>query len=63
MNEQKLTFEFTSQQYSIIMSGLAKLPIEIGLETFEWMKDQAKQQLERAMTTTPSSPLVGKTFN
>jgi hypothetical protein len=59
MNEQKLTFQFDNQQFNIIMSGLAKLPIEMGLETFEWMKEQAKQQLESSVEA-PKDPLSSK---
>jgi hypothetical protein len=43
--EKKINLELTVQQLNIVISGLVKLPIEIGLQTFEEVQSQAQKQL------------------
>lgn len=43
--EKQVTLQITINQLNVIMSGLVKLPIEIGLDTFQFVQQQANQQL------------------
>ena len=63
MNEQKVTLELSIPQLNTILSGLIKLPIEVGLETFQAVQQQAQQQLGQPNSTTPSGPLASKVIN
>jgi hypothetical protein len=63
MNEQKVTLELTITQLNIVISGLVKLPIEIGLDTFQAVKQQAQQQLGQPGSNTPTGPLSSKVIN
>jgi hypothetical protein len=63
MNEQKVTLELNIQQLNTILGGLIKLPIEVGLDTFQTVQQQANQQLGQPSSTTPSGPLSSKVIN
>jgi hypothetical protein len=43
--ENKANLELTVQQLNVVLSGFVKLPIEIGLQTFEQVQPQAQKQL------------------
>lgn len=63
MSEQKVTLELNVQQLNTVLGGLVKLPIEVGLETFQVVQQQANQQLGQPNSTTPSGPLSSKVIN
>ena len=63
MNEQKLTLELNIQQLNIVLGGLAKLPIEVGLDTFNSVQQQAQAQLGQPNSNTPPGPLSSKVVN
>lgn len=64
MNEQKVTLELSIPQLNTILSGLVKLPIEVGLETFQAVQQQANQQLgQPSSNTPPAGPLSSKVIN
>ena len=54
--EQKVTLELNIQQLNIIIAGLAKLPLESAIDTFTFVQNQAKEQLN----TQPSGQLADK---
>lgn len=43
--DQTVTLTLTIQQLNVILAGIAKLPIEIGMETFNGVQQQAHAQL------------------
>jgi len=63
MNEQKLTLELNIQQLNTVLGGLAKLPIEVGLDTFNSVQQQAQAQLGQPSSNTPPGPLTSKVIN
>ena len=63
MNEQKLTLELNIQQLNTVLGGLAKLPIEVGLDTFNLVQQQAQAQLGQPTSNTPPGPLSSKVLN
>jgi hypothetical protein len=44
--DPKITLELTIQQINTIISGLIKLPIETGLDTFNVVQQQAQLQVQ-----------------
>lgn len=58
--EEKVKLEVTIQQLNILMSGIAKLPIEMGLATFTELQKQADSQLK---SNRAEGPLSGKVLN
>ena len=63
MNEQKLTLELNIQHLNTILAGLGKLPIELGIDTFTLVQQQARSQLGEPSQTTPSGSLASKVVN
>ena len=63
MIEQKLTLELNIQQLNTVLGGLAKLPIEVGLDTFNSVQQQAQAQLGQPSSNTPPGPLSSKVIN
>ena len=63
MNEQKATLELTIPQLNTVLAGLVKLPIEVGLDTFQTVQQQAQQQLGQPNSNTPQGPLASKVIN
>jgi hypothetical protein len=59
--EKKATLELTVQQLNVVLSGLVKLPIEVGLQTFDEVQKQAQQQLGEP--TNAQGPLANKIIN
>lgn len=51
--------EVSIQDLNIILSGLAKLPLEASLETFNTVRQQADEQLRNK----PEGPLSDKVIN
>lgn len=59
-----VTLELNIQQLNTVLGGLAKLPIEVGLETFNIVQQQARQQLPAQQEgPAPSGPLASKVVN
>lgn len=64
MNEQKVTLELTIPQLNTVLAGLAKLPIEVAVDTFNLVQQQARQQLgDPNSNTPPAGPLSSKVIN
>ena len=62
--EQKVNLELSIQQINVVLAGIAKLPIEAGLDTFTAVQAQAQAQLgPPTQTTPPDGPLSGKVVN
>jgi hypothetical protein len=57
-----VTLEVTIDELNIIVSGVAKLPIEMGLATFRKIDEQARQQLN-PQNNQPAGPLASKVVN
>ena len=55
---QQVTLTVNVNQVNVIMNGVAKLPIEIGLETFKLLDQQIQQQL--GQSGIPQGPLSNK---
>ena len=56
--EQQLKLELTIQQLNVIIAGLAKLPIEVGIETFNEVQKQAQSKL--GQSSNVQGPLADK---
>ena len=56
--ENNVTLELNVQQLNVVISGLAKLPIEVAIETFQLVQKQAQSQL--GAPTKPEGPLSDK---
>ena len=55
---QTVTLELNVNQLNIILSGVVKLPIEVGLEVFNTIQKQAQAQL--GAPTSANGPLSDK---
>ena len=55
--EPKVTLELSITDLNTVLSGLAKLPIEQGLETFTTIRQAAEAQLN---PPAPEGPLADK---
>jgi hypothetical protein len=56
--ENTVTLELSVQQLNVIIGGLAKLPIEVAIDTFQIVQQQAQKQL--GQPTKPEGPLSDK---
>lgn len=61
MENQTVTLDLTIQQLNIILAGLVKLPIEMALETFNDVQQQAQTKL--GPPTRTDGPLANKVIN
>ena len=61
MENQTISLELTIQQLNVILAGLAKLPIEVALETFNAVQQQAQSKLGPPAKT--EGPLANKVIN
>ena len=43
--EAQVTLKLSVQHLNVVLGGLIKLPIEVGLETFQIVQQQAQEQL------------------
>lgn len=60
MNEEtQVTLKLSINDLNIVMASIRKMPIEIALETFQYIQMQAEQQLGKP-TQVPQGPLSGK---
>lgn len=59
--ENKVNLELSVQELNIVLSGVAKLPIEMGLSVFNSIQRQADAQLKPNGNAT--GPLSGKIIN
>jgi hypothetical protein len=59
--ENKVTLELTVQQLNVVLAALVKLPIDVGLQTFDEVQKQAQQQL--GAPTSLEGPLANKVVN
>lgn len=60
MNDRKVTLELNIHQLNNILAGLSKLSIEVGIDTFNAVQQQARLQLGDPNSNTPTGPLSGK---
>lgn len=61
MNEKQVTLSLTVNQLNVVLGGLVKLPIEVAMETFTAVQQQAQQQLGQPTgNVPPDSPLANK---
>ena len=60
MEEKEVTLNLTVNQLNMVLSGIIKLPIEVALDTFNAIQQQAQQQLGAPTSTTPNGPLGNK---
>lgn len=56
--ENKVKLELTVAQLNTVLAAIVKLPIEVGLQTFDEVQKQAHQQL--GQPTNASGPLADK---
>jgi hypothetical protein len=56
--ENKVTLELTVQQLNVVLAALVKLPIDVGLQTFDEVQKQAQKQLGNP--TDLNGPLANK---
>lgn len=61
MENQTITLDLTIQQLNIILAGLAKLPIEVALDTFNDVQKQAQEKL--GPPTRAEGPLANKVIS
>ena len=61
---QTVTLTLDVQKLNIVLAGLVKLPIEVGIETFNEVQQQAQAQLGSPNGQThPASALGGNKLN
>ena len=53
--EPKVTLQLNVQSLNIVLAGLAKLPLEQSLDTFNIIRDQANAQLQQPRPEGPMS--------
>jgi hypothetical protein len=58
--ENNIKLELNVNQLNVILTGLAKLPLEMSLETFTYVRQQADAQVN---TNKPEGPLSNKVLN
>ena len=60
--EPKVTLELSINELNVVLTGLAKLPIEQGLETFTAVRNAAEAQLNQQPNEgpPPEGPLADK---
>ena len=63
MNDTIVKLELSVQQLNTVLTGLTKLTIEQGLETFDSVQKQATQQLGEPSSKGPAGPLASKVIN
>ncbi len=59
--DQKVKLELTIQQLNIVLTGVSKLPIEIGLSTFDEIRKQVDSQTNSSRA--PEGPLSNRVIN
>ena len=65
MNEQKqtVTLKLEITQLNTVLAGIAKLPIEIGIETFTEIQKQAQAQLGDPNSNSLPASALGQRLN
>lgn len=65
MNEQKqtVTLKLEIAQLNTVLGGLAKLPIEVGIETFTEVQRQAQAQLGDPTSNAMPASALGQKLN
>jgi hypothetical protein len=62
--DQTVTLKLNVQMLNIVLTGLAKLPLEMSMETFDFVRKEAEKQLGPAtQQPAPSGPLANKVIN
>ena len=56
--ENTIKIEVTLNQINTILSGLAKLPLEMSLETFTIVRQQADAQVQKESSESPLSSKI-----
>jgi hypothetical protein len=62
-NEQKVHLTLSIHQLNTVLAGIVKLPIEIALDTFTTIQQQAQQQIDTSPKETKNivnGPLSNK---
>lgn len=59
--EQIVNLELTVQQLNVVLAGIVKLPIEVGLDAFNVIQHQAQRQL--GQPSSVDGPLADKVMN
>jgi len=65
VNEQKqvVTLKLDINQLNMVLSGVAKLPIEMGIETFTEIQKQAQAQLGDPNSNAIPASALGQKLN
>lgn len=50
--ETNINLELTLAQLNVVLVGLSKLPIEVGLDTFNIVRNQAQSQVQNTQAPT-----------
>jgi hypothetical protein len=61
-NEQKVNLNLSIQQLNTVMGAIVKLPIEVALDVFNTIQQQAQQQLGDSANRS-KNPLADKIIN
>lgn len=62
--ENTIKLEVSVNQLNVILSGLAKLPLESSLDTFSFVRQQAEEQVKNMQKEAPpEGPLSNKVVN
>lgn len=60
--EKEVTLRLTVEQLNVIIAGLVKLPIEVGLSTFQEVQQQIDEQIKQQQQSGAGS-LSSKIIN
>jgi hypothetical protein len=60
--DQNVKLELNVQMLNIVLAGLAKLPLEQSIDTFNFIRQQANAQLQQS-GPAPEGPLASKVIN
>ena len=58
--QQTITLTLTVNQINTVIGGLGKLPIEVGLDTFNVVQQQIQTQVGQNQAAVPQGPLSDK---
>ena len=58
--DQTVKLELNVQMLNVVLAGLAKLPLEQSIDTFQVVRQQANEQLGQPGGPAPEGPLASK---
>lgn len=61
--ENLVKLEVTVNDLNVMLAGIVKLPIEVGLATFNSINQQAEKQLGKPSSNQLQGPLSNKVLN